>query len=94
MSNASLADQLDDAIERIITEPVSAAAKVDLKMAALLGIASELRLLPDPRFRAALKAELLEKCAEPVGAQAWMRVSIRRFRSRAQAGGHPLRWRR
>jgi len=75
MSNASLADQLDDAIERIITEPVSAAAKVDLNMGALLGIASELRLLPDPRFRAALKAELLEKCEEPVGPQDVRRYS-------------------
>ncbi len=73
MSNASLADQLDDAIETMIAEPDStlnsAAAKGDLKLGALLGIASDLRLLPDPRFRAALKAELLEECAAPVGVQ-------------------------
>jgi TonB family protein len=59
MANISLADQLDDAIEMMIAEPNSAPPKVDLKIGELLGIAAELRLLPDPAFRAALKAELL-----------------------------------
>jgi protein TonB len=69
MSDASLADQLDDAIEMMIAEPNSAPPRVDFRMDDLLAIASELRLLPDPRFRAALKAELLEECALPVGGQ-------------------------
>lgn len=61
MANISLADQLEDAIEMMIAEPNSAPQIVDLKIGALLGIAAELRLLPDPSFRAALKAELLGK---------------------------------
>jgi len=59
MASISLADQLDDAIEMMIAEPDSAPPKVDLKIGELLGIAAELRLLPDPAFRAALRAELL-----------------------------------
>jgi len=59
MANISLADQLDDAIEMMIAEPDSAPPKVDLKIGELLGIAAELKLLPDPAFRAALKAELV-----------------------------------
>lgn len=60
MVNISIADQLDDAIEMMIAEPGSAPPRVDLKIGELLGIAAELRLLPDPAFRAALKVELLE----------------------------------
>src|SRR5882724_3898184 len=63
MANISLADQLDDAIAMMIAEPGSAPPKVDLKIGELLGIAAELRLLPDPAFRAALKAELLGQSA-------------------------------
>jgi len=59
MSSISLADQLDDAIEMMIAEPDSAPPKVDLRIGELLGIAAELRLLPDPAFRAALRVELL-----------------------------------
>jgi protein TonB len=59
MASISLADQLQDAIEMMIAEPESAPPKVDLNISELLGIAAELRLLPDPGFRAALKAELL-----------------------------------
>jgi len=59
MASISIADQLDDAIEMMIAEPSSTPPKVDLKIGELLGIAAELRLLPDPAFRAALRAELL-----------------------------------
>ncbi len=59
MTNISFADQLDDAIEMMIAEPLSVPPKIDLKIIELLAIAAELRLLPDPEFRAALKAELL-----------------------------------
>jgi TonB family protein len=57
MTNISLADQLDDAIEMMIAE--GAPPKLDLEIGELLGIAAELRLLPAPEFRAALKSELL-----------------------------------
>ena len=58
MANVSLADQLEDAIEMMIAEPDSAPPKVDLRIGELLGIAAELRMMPDPVFRATLKAEL------------------------------------
>ena len=61
MASISLADQLEDAIDLMITEPDSAPPKGNLKNGELLGIATELRLLPDPEFRVALKAELLER---------------------------------
>jgi TonB family protein len=59
MASISLADQLEDAIDLMIAEPDSAPPRIDLKIGELLGIAAELRLLPDPEFRVALKAELL-----------------------------------
>jgi TonB family protein len=59
MANISLADQLEDAIERMIAEPDSVPPTVDLKISELLGIAAELRLLPDRNFQASLKAEFL-----------------------------------
>lgn len=60
MSNISVADQLDEAIEAMIAEDVSVPLKADLAMGELLGIAAELRMLPDPEFKAALKTELIE----------------------------------
>jgi TonB family protein len=79
-----MADQLEDAIEMMIAEPDSAPPKVDLKISELLGIAAELRLLPDPAFRTKLKAELLgQNPAVPVAAN----VDIRReTREQGQAG--------
>src|SRR5277367_6928051 len=65
MHNTSLADQLEDAIATMIAEPESALPVDDLKIGSLLGIAVELRLLPDPAFRAALKAELM---GQPIAA--------------------------
>src|ERR1700737_1657922 len=70
MASISLADQLDDAIEMMIAEPDSAPPKGALKLGELLGITAELRLLPDPKFRAALKAELVgQGDALPASAQ-------------------------
>ena len=75
MASTSMADQLEDAIEMMIAEPDSAPPQVDLKISELLGIAAKLRLLPDPEFRAELKAELLgQNHAVPVAAN----VDIRR----------------
>jgi protein TonB len=59
MASTSMADQLEDALEMMIAEPDSRPPKADLKISELLSIAAELRLLPDPEFRAELKAELL-----------------------------------
>ena len=62
MASASLADQLEDAIEVMMSEHSSAPPRVDLAIGALLGIAAELRLLPNPEFKAALKNELVGEC--------------------------------
>ena len=59
MASLSLADQLDDAIDMMIAQPNSAPPKVDLNIGELLGIAAELRLIPDPQFKVALKTQLL-----------------------------------
>jgi len=68
MASISLANQLQDAIEMMLADPRSEPPKVDLKIGELLGIAAELRLLPDPGFRAALKAELLGQTHAVAGA--------------------------
>jgi TonB family protein len=52
----------------MLADPRSEPPKVDLKIGELLGIAAELRLLPDPGFRAALKAELLGQTHAVAGA--------------------------
>ena len=75
MASISVADQLDDAIEMMIAEADST-PKVDLRISELLGIAAELRFLPDPEFRAALKAELLgQNHAVPVAAHVEIRTT-------------------
>lgn len=61
MASISLADQLDAAIVTMIAEPKSAPPKVDLEFGELLGIVAELRLLPDPEYKGALRAELLRQ---------------------------------
>jgi periplasmic protein TonB len=81
MASISLADQLEDAIELMIAEPDPAPPRVDLKIGELLGIAAELRLLPDPEFRVALKAELLgQHHTVPVAAR--LDISLQASRSR------------
>jgi protein TonB len=80
MASISVADQLDDAIEMMIAGADST-PKVDLKISELLGIAAELRFLPDPEFRAALKAELLgQNHAVPVAANVEIRRQAREQR--------------
>jgi periplasmic protein TonB len=61
MASVSLADQLDDAIDAMMTDAESAMPQVDLKIGDLLSLAAELRLAPDPAFRAALRAQLLKQ---------------------------------
>jgi len=59
MASLSLADHLDDAIATMIAQPNSTPPRIELNIGELLGIATELRLTPDPEFKAALKAALL-----------------------------------
>jgi protein TonB len=63
MNNMLLADQLDEAIDRIMAKPDSAPHPQPLHFAPeireMLAIATTLRLAPDPEFRATLKANLL-----------------------------------
>ncbi len=61
MASISLADQLEDAIERMIAGPDSRPRKVDGNIGELLEIARELLLVPDPEFRASLQTELLRQ---------------------------------
>jgi periplasmic protein TonB len=81
MASVSLADQLEDAIELMIAEPDSAPPQVDLKIGELLEIAAELRLLPDPEFRVALKAELLGR-HHTVPVAAHLDISLQASQSR------------
>jgi TonB family protein len=86
MASISVADQLDDAIEIMLAEPNSAPPRVDLKIGQLLGIAVELRLLPDPEFKAALKAELLgQSHVLPVIPQVDIRRQVREQAARRGA---------
>jgi periplasmic protein TonB len=70
MASILLADQLDDAIELMIAEPDSAPCSVDLNLRELVGIAAQLRLLPDPEFKASLRRQLLGRnLTAPVATQ-------------------------
>ncbi len=60
MMNQSIADQLDQSIETLLAHPESEPVTTSLAIAELLGIAAELRFLPSPRFKAQLKADLLQ----------------------------------
>jgi TonB family protein len=60
MSNLSVADQLDRSIEVLLADPGAGVPASDGNLE-LLKIASELRWLPRPDFKARLKADLLER---------------------------------
>src|ERR1700722_4481002 len=59
MASGSLADQLEDAIDIMMSDRASAPPRADLAIGDLLELAAKLRLLPDPVFKSALKNELL-----------------------------------
>ncbi len=61
----SLSEQLDMAVEAIMSSPDDPHVKLDPKVAALMRIASELRDLPRHEFRARLKRELAAKSGAP-----------------------------
>ena len=61
MSNVSLIEQLDGAVEAIIANPDAPLPSMDASVAGLLRVAAELRDLPHPEFKTRLKADLLER---------------------------------
>jgi len=60
MSSPVLIEQLDCAIDVLLTDPDAAIPNVDPMVAELLGVAAELRTLPRPDFRSELKSNLLQ----------------------------------
>jgi protein TonB len=58
MHNAALYEELDQAVEKILSGEPLHSAEVDPLVAQLLPVADDLCLLPRPEFRAALLAEL------------------------------------
>src|SRR5579864_8943618 len=63
MSSPVFIEQLDSAIEVLLTDADVAIPNVDAQVAALLGITAELRTLPRPDFRSQLKVQLMERAA-------------------------------
>ena len=63
MSSPVFIEQLDSAIEVLLTDANVAISNVDAQVAALLGITAELRTLPRPDFRSQLKVKLMERAA-------------------------------
>jgi PhnB protein len=61
MSKRPLIDQLEDALSRIMTDPQGADVSVDPFVFELLHLARDLRDLPRPDFKAALKSDLERK---------------------------------
>lgn len=58
MNNLSIYDELDQAIEAMVSQPESPSTEANPAIAELLSVASELRQLPRPDFRLRLKTEL------------------------------------
>jgi TonB family protein len=58
MNNPSIYDELDQAIEAIISQPQLPATEANPAVAELLSVASDLRQLPRPDFKLRLKTEL------------------------------------
>ncbi len=59
MSSPVLVEQLDCAIDVLLSDPDAAISNVDPGVVELLGVAAELRTLPRPEFRARLRDELM-----------------------------------
>src|SRR5215470_16449597 len=58
MNNALIYEELDHAIEAMIANPGAPGAVQEAEMAELMNVASDLRQLPRPDFKARLKTEL------------------------------------
>ena len=65
MTDPYVVERLDEAVTVMFAEPESALPAADPELAELLSVAAELRSLPDPRFRAWLKADLMTTLADP-----------------------------
>ncbi len=61
MAKGKLIEQLDDAVEAIVSKPNAPLLNSDPRLGAILRIAGELRDLPRADFRNRLKAELVEQ---------------------------------
>src|SRR5271155_3437437 len=61
MAKGKLIEQLDDAVEAIVSKPSAPLPNSDPRLGAILRIAGELRDLPRADFRNRLKAELVEQ---------------------------------
>jgi len=58
MNSFSIADELDQAVSNVLTGSETAGVNTDLEIGELVGIALELRDLPEPAFKAQLKVQL------------------------------------
>ena len=79
MAKGKLIEQLDDAVEAIVTKPKAPLPASDPRLKAILRIAGELRDLPRTAFRDRLKADLAAQLKE-----------IERPEWATQRGGKPL----
>ena len=61
MAKGKLIEQLDDAVEAIVSKPNAPLPNSDPRLGAILRIAGDLRDLPRADFRTRLKAELVEQ---------------------------------
>lgn len=75
MSSPVLIEQLDSAINVLLSDPDVAIPNVDTSVAELLGVAAELRALPRPDFRSQLKYELMQR-AHAASATAQPELSV------------------
>jgi TonB family protein len=85
MSDIPVMDQLNQGIEALLTRGDAELPAGDPVVSELLDIAVELRTLPDPEFKARLKADLLEQAA--MGHVVSTRVHSRAARSAGGARG-------
>ena len=69
MSSSVLIEQLDSAIDVLLSGPDVAIPNVETTVAELLGVAAELRTLPRPDFRSQLKYELMQRAYAGLAAQ-------------------------
>src|SRR5437763_7544576 len=92
MSNSALIEQLDGSIDLLLTDPDVAIANVDASVAALLGIAAELRTLPRPDFRSQLRVSLMEEVLTPttIGGAEVMAATVIRSGSFPRQRTHPV----
>ena len=65
MNSMNIADELDEAVSKVLADAAITRAGSDLELDELAGIASDLRLLPEPAFKIQLKAMLTGEVGAP-----------------------------